>query len=125
MILPQLPAFPIILCTQAMPDANVAAQGFPSVAAIEADHNIVADGLPHRYRRSQRYLGRIGPSNLSQGAMYRSDQIGKLTCPDSVVPKVTSNDFRSEMWIHALGIHGSPQISLFRRVYMNPIRVES
>jgi hypothetical protein len=110
MILPQPPAFPIILCAQAVSAAYMAAKGFPPVAAIQADHPILADGLPHRYRRSQRHLGRIGASDLSQRSMYRSDEIGKLAGPDTVMPKVTSDNFRREMWIRALGIHGSPQI---------------
>ena len=119
MILPQPPALQIILRAQAVPSADMTAKGFPPVAAIQADHPILTHRLPHRYRRSQRHLRRNGPSNLSQRSVYRSDEMGKLTCADSVVPKVTSNNFRGEMWIRALGIHGSPQISLFRRVYMN------
>jgi hypothetical protein len=110
MILPQPPAFAIILCAQAVSAAYMAAKGFPPVAAIQADHPILTHRLPHRYRRSGRHLGRIGPSNLSQRSVYRSDKIGKLAGPDSVVSKVTSNDFRSEMWIRALCIHGSPQM---------------
>src|SRR5215831_19048468 len=62
MILPQPPALQILIRAQAVPAADMPAQSFP-IAAIQADHIIFADGLTHRYRRSQRYLGRIGPSN--------------------------------------------------------------
>src|SRR6516225_1224965 len=124
MILPQPPALQIFIRAQAVSAADMAAKGFPPIAAIQADHIILADGLTHRYRRNQRHLGRIGPSDFSQRSMYRSDEIRKLSCPDSVVPKITSNNFRGEMWIRALGIHGSFQICLFRRIYISPMRVK-
>ena len=110
MLLPQPPALQIFIRAQAVSAADMAAQGFPPIAAIQADYMILADGLTHRYRRSQRYLGRIGPSNVNQRSMDGSDEIRKLTCPDSMVPKVTSDNFCREEWIHALGVHVSLQI---------------
>src|SRR5215831_10065546 len=106
MILPQPPALQILIRAQAVPAADMPAQSFP-IAAIQADDIILADGLTHRYRRSQRHLGRIGASDFSQRSMYGSDEIRKLSCADSVVPKITSNDFRGEIWVRVLGIHGS------------------
>ena len=109
MVAPQTPALPIFIPGQAVAHADMAAERLAPVAAIQADHPILTHRSPHRYRRSQRHLGRIGPFSLSQGSMYGSDQIRKLTCADSMMPKVTSNDFRGKMWIRALGIHGSLQ----------------
>lgn len=65
MIAPQPPPPPIFISVQAVTDADVTAEHLAPVAAIQADHIILADGLPHRYRRSQRHLGRIGSSSLS------------------------------------------------------------
>jgi hypothetical protein len=114
MIAPQPPPSPIFISVQAVTDANVTAERLAAVAAIQTNHIVMAYRLPYRDGRSQRHLGRIGPSNVSQRSMHGSDEIGKLTCPDSVVPKVTSDNFRGEMWIRALSIHGSLQICLMR-----------
>jgi hypothetical protein len=94
MVGPQSPASPIFLPAQAVSAADVAAEGFSPIAAIEANHIVVAYGLANRDSRGECLVGKRLLSKLTEASVHGSDEVGKLTCSDYMVSQVTPNDFR-------------------------------
>ena len=71
MIIPQAPTPQVFVPAQAMLNADMPSQHFPPVAAIKANHILVAHRLPYRYSRCQNFLGLSGLPKLTKGSMYR------------------------------------------------------
>ena len=69
MILPQPPAFPIILYAQAVSAADMTVKGFSAIAAIAANHIIGTHRLTHRYSGSRRRFRSTRLSKLTQSPM--------------------------------------------------------
>ena len=70
MILPQPPALQIFIRAQAVSAADMAAKGFPPIAAIQADHIVLAHRLPYRDSRSQNLFRLNLLSKLTERPMY-------------------------------------------------------
>jgi hypothetical protein len=92
----QPPASQIFSAAQAVPSADVAAQGFPPIAAIEANHIIGTHRLANRDGRGECFFGKELLSKLTEASVDGSDEVGKLTCSDFMVSQVTPNEFRGE-----------------------------
>jgi hypothetical protein len=69
---------------------------FPPIAAIEANHIIVAHGLANRDSRGECFFGKGLLSEPAKASVDDRDEIRKLTCSDFMVSQVTPNDFRGE-----------------------------
>src|SRR5215469_2157350 len=106
MVGPQSPASPIFLPAQAVSAANVAAEGFSPIAAIEANHIVVAYRLANRDSRGECVFGKLLPEP-AKAYVDNRDQIRKLICTDFVVSQVTPNEFRGEWQMTVFGFHGS------------------
>jgi hypothetical protein len=103
----QPPASQIFSAAQAVSAADVAAQGFPAVAAIQADHVVGTHRLAHRDSGGQHFFDRSLSSKLTKASVHGGDEVRKLTGPDCIMSQVTPDDFRREKWIDRLSIHGS------------------
>src|SRR6516165_6613282 len=107
MVGPQSPAAQIFSPAQTVSAADVAAEGFPAIAAIEANHVIGTHRLANRDGRGECFFGRGLLSKLTEASVDGSDEVGKLTCSDFMVSQVTSNDFRGEWPMTVFKFHGS------------------
>src|SRR5215469_7016634 len=96
MVGPQSPASPIFVPAQAVSAANVAAEGFSPIAAIEANHIVVAYRLANRDSRGECFFGRGLLSKLTETFVYGRDEVRKLICPDLILSQVTPDDFGGE-----------------------------
>jgi hypothetical protein len=85
MIWLQSPAPQILIPAQAVPSADVAAQGFPAVAAIQADHVVGTHRLAHRDSGGQHFFDRGLSSKLTKASVHGGDEVGKLTGPDRMM----------------------------------------
>jgi hypothetical protein len=85
MIWLQSPAPQILIPAQAVPSADVAAQGFPAVAAIQADHVVGTHRLAHRDSGGQHFFDRRLSSKLTKASVHGGDEVGKLTGPDRMM----------------------------------------
>ena len=103
----QPPAPQILIPAQAVSAADVAAKGFPPVAAIEANHIVVPHGLAHRDSGGEHFFDRSLSSKLAKASVHGGDEVRKLTSPDCIMSQVAPDDFCREKRIDALGIHGS------------------
>jgi hypothetical protein len=112
----QPPASQIFSAAQAVPSADVAAQGFPPIAAIEANHIIGTHRLANRDGRGECFFGRGLLSKLAKASVHGGDEVRKLTGPDCIMSQVTPDNFRREKWIDALGIHGSIREIVFVKI---------
>src|SRR5215472_11221998 len=113
MVGPQSPASPIFLPAQAVSAANVAAEGFSPIAAIEANHIVVAYRLANRDSRGECFFGKGLLPEPAKASVDDRDEIRKLTCFDFMVPQVTPNDFRGEWPMTVFGFHGSLPGTIF------------
>jgi hypothetical protein len=68
------PSLQIFIRVQTMPCTDMPTQHRGSVAAIEADHIVLAYRLPHRNGRSANFLGFRPLSKLTKRSMYRCDE---------------------------------------------------
>src|SRR5215469_15656619 len=107
MVGPQSPASPIFLPAQAVSAANVAAKRFSAIAAIEANHIVVAYRLANRDSRGECFFGKGLLTEPAKAHVDDRDQIRKLICTDFVVSQVTPNEFRGEWPMTVFGFHGS------------------
>ena len=71
----QSPAVQIVVPTQSMPCCDMPVQGLTRVAAIQANHIVVAHRLPHRHRGTENFLGLNGLCKLTEGSMYQCDEV--------------------------------------------------
>jgi hypothetical protein len=85
----------------------VAAKHLGAIAAIEADHIVVAHRLANRDSRGECFFGRRLLSKLTETSVHDGDEFRNLACPDCIVSQITSNDFRGKKSILALEVHGS------------------
>ena len=74
MVSPQSPSLQIFIRVQTMPCTDMPTQHRGSVAAIEANHIVLAYRLPHRNGRSANFLGFRPLSKLTKRSMYRCDE---------------------------------------------------
>jgi len=109
----QPPASQIFSAAQAVSAADVAAQGFPAVAAIQADHVVGTHRLAHRDSRGECFFGKGLLPEPAKASVDDRDEIRKLTCSDFMVSQVTPNDFRGEWPMTVFGFHGSPPSTIF------------
>src|SRR5215467_3934439 len=107
MIRPQTPASPIFLPAQAVPAADVAAKGFSPIAAIEANHIVVAHGLANRDSGGECFFGNGLLMEPIKAYVDDRDQIRKLIGTDFVVSQVTPNEFRGKCPMTVFRFHGS------------------
>ncbi len=70
MIAPQSPSLQVFVWAQAVSAGDVAAQGFPPITAIEANHVVVADRLAHRDSGGKHFFDRSLRSDPTQRAMH-------------------------------------------------------
>src|SRR5215831_12057336 len=103
----QSPASQIFRPAQTVSAADVAAEGFSPMAAIEANHIVVAYGLANRDSRGQCFFGKGLLTEPAKAHVDDRDQIRKLICTDFVVPQVTPNEFRGECPMTVFRFHGS------------------
>jgi hypothetical protein len=98
MIVLQSPALQIFNPAQSVSGANVAAQGFPPIPAIQAHHVVLTHRLAQRDSGGQHFFDRSLSSKLTKASVHGGDEVGKLTSP----PKVAPDDFRqrseSTLW---------------------------
>jgi hypothetical protein len=75
MIASQPPSLPVFIPGEAVANADVPSQCLAAIAAIEANHVVMAYRLPDRHSRSQnlRWLNLL--SKLTERPMYRCDEI--------------------------------------------------
>ena len=109
----QPPAPQILIPAQAVSAADVAAKGFPPVAAIEANHIVGTHRLPHRDSRGECFFGKRLLPEPAKASVYGGDEIRKLACSDFMVSQVTPNDFRGEWPMTVFGFHGSLPGTIF------------
>jgi len=93
--------------------ANVSAEGFSPIAAIEANHIVVAHGLANRDSGGECFFGKGLLTEPAKAHVDDRDQIRKLICTDFVVSQVTPNDFRGEWPMTVFGFHGSLPGTIF------------
>jgi hypothetical protein len=74
MVPPQSPSLAVLIPAQAMLSRDMPTQGLAPVAAIEANHILMAYRLPHRDSRSENFLGLSVLSKLTKRSMYRCDE---------------------------------------------------
>src|SRR5215813_10576259 len=96
MIPPQPPSRQIFIRAQPMLCVDMPTQRFPSEAAVEANHILVADRLPYRNSRSVNFLRLRWRSKLTN-----------LTGYDCMVPHEALDDRGGELWIDLWSVHGS------------------
>jgi hypothetical protein len=65
---------------------DVPSQRLPSVAAVQTNHMLLADGPSYRHSRSTNFLGLNGLSKLAERLMYGSDDLRKLVRAHFVLP---------------------------------------
>ena len=87
--------------------ADVAAEGFSPIAAIEANHIVVAYRLANRDSGGKGFFGKGLLPEPAKAYVDNRDQIRKLICTDFVVSQVTPNEFRGEWPMTVSGFHGS------------------
>jgi hypothetical protein len=109
----QSPASQIFRPAQTVSAADVAAEGFSPMAAIEANHIIVAYGLANRDSRGECFFGKGLLPEPAKASVDDRDEIRKLTCSDVMVSQVTPNDFRGEWPMTVFGFHGSLPGTIF------------
>src|SRR5215472_7324301 len=107
MIPPQPPSRQIFIRAQPMLCVDMPTQRFPSEAAVEANHILVADRLPYRNSRSVNFLRLKWRSKLTKCSMYQCDEFWNLTGYDCMVPHVALDDRGGELWIDLWSVHGS------------------
>jgi hypothetical protein len=73
----------------------------------------VTHGLAHRDSGREHFFDRSLPSKLTKASVHGGDEVRKLSRRDYMMSQVTLDDFCSEKWIDASGIHGSLRV-LFR-----------
>jgi hypothetical protein len=113
MVGPQSPTFQIFSPAQAVSAANVAAEGFCPIAAIEANHIIGTYRLANRDYRGECFFGRGLLPKLTEASVDDGDEVRKLTCSDFMVSQVTPNDFRDQWPMTVFGFHGSLPGTIF------------
>ena len=90
-----------------MSAVEVAAQRFPPVAAIQADHVVGTHRLAHRDGGSQHFFDGSQSPKLTKASVHGGDEVRKLTGPDRVISQITAHDFRGENGVYPLSVHGS------------------
>jgi hypothetical protein len=113
MIAPQSPPPQVLISAEAVLAVDVPSQRLPSVAAIEANHILLAHGTPHRHSRGQDLLRLNGLSKLAESLMHGSNDLRKFLRSHSMLSYVAPDDLRGENWIKPFNIHDiGPMISL-------------
>ena len=74
MIFAQTPSLQIFISAQAMPISDMPMQRFSCKAAIEANHVVVAYGLPHGHSRGTNLFGLNWLAKLSKRSMHRCNE---------------------------------------------------
>jgi hypothetical protein len=105
MIGPQSPPLQVFISAQSMLAVDVPSQRLPSVAAVQTNHMLLADGSSYRHSRSTNFLGVNGLSKLAERLMYGSDDLRKLVRAHFVLPYVAPDYFRGENWINPFNVH--------------------
>jgi len=113
MVGPQSPASPTFIPAQAVSAADVAANGFSPIAAIEANHIVAAYGLANRDSSGECFFGKGLLPEPAKASVHGGDEFRKLTCRDCIVSQVTPNDFRGEWPMTVFGFHGSLPGTIF------------
>jgi hypothetical protein len=96
----------------------VAAKRCPPVAAIQADHIVLVYGTSHGHSGSTNLLWVIWLSKLTERPVYRRDEIRKPTGLDLMMPHITPDYFRREMWIDCFSIHNVLPRNVFREALL-------
>jgi hypothetical protein len=96
-----------------VPYADMPSQRFAPVAAIQANHIVVAHGLPHRHGRGQNFLGLNALSKLTKGSMYRRYEFGNLIGRNRMMPHVAHDNLCRQMRIEHFVVHGTIRHSFF------------
>jgi hypothetical protein len=99
-----------------MPITDMPMQRFACKAAIEANHVVVAYGLPHRHSRGTNLFGLNRLAKLSKRSMHRCNEFRNLFGSNRVIPHVATDDLRRQVWIDHLVVHGTISI-LFPRTF--------
>jgi hypothetical protein len=117
MIAPQSPTLQVFVPIEPVLGADVAPESLGPIATIEAYHVILMNGSPYRHGGNQNFLGRNGLSKLSDSSMDCGDQIRNLAGSDRMMPHVTPDDFRREVWINHFVVHGTIPIHFLEPSY--------
>jgi hypothetical protein len=118
MIVPQSPPFQIFIAAQSVLAGDVPSQRFPSVAAVQTNHILLAHGTSYRHSRGPDLLGLNGLSKLGESLMHRSDDLGQLLRAHFMLPYVPPDDLRGENWINRFNIHDIGPVTSFLSSYI-------